>query len=131
MPIKSLAELKKLRDDMQASLRIRNEGEDVHVTEILVGLGTCGIAAGARDTFQALLDEINNRNLEHIKIIAVGCIGYCSMEPTVELHIPGRESVIYGKITKDIVPELIETVVLNKGYLNENLLIKTFEKVGV
>ncbi len=130
MAIKSLEELKALRESMKTSLRLRHEGESSDTIEILVGMGTCGIASGARDTFSELVKVLEEKNVQ-AKVVSVGCIGYCVMEPTVELHIPGREALVYGKITKDKVLELVDTVIVNGGYLDKDLVIKSFEKAGM
>lgn len=130
MAIKSLEELKKLRASLQNKIDLREKGEvsDDKTIEILVGMGTCGIAAGARDTFNKLLEVINEKDLKLVKVISVGCIGFCHAEPTVQINRPGFEPVIYGKITEDKALELIEKVVIKKEFLDENFLIKSFNK---
>ena len=133
MAIKSLEELRKLRASLQdqVSLREKGEADDKKTVEILVGMGTCGIAAGARETFQELLSVLQSKNLGHVKVISVGCIGFCHVEPTVQINIPTKEPVIYGKITKDQVENLVETVIVKGQLLDENYLIKSFSKVVV
>jgi len=127
--IKSLEELRELRKSLQNTLKQRESavGQNDQI-ELLVGMGTCGIAAGARDTYQALMDVTHQRGLDNVRIISVGCIGSCTMEPTVEIHMPGREALIYGKITKKRVAQLVDDVLINNGYLDDNLLIKSFQK---
>jgi len=128
MPIKSLDELRALRVSLQKQVDLREKGESTEdVVEILVGMGTCGIAAGARDTFNKLLAVIEERNL-NAKVISVGCVGFCHMEPTIQVNLPNEEPVIYGKITEDKVKELVETVVVQKKLMDENYLIKSFGK---
>ncbi len=133
MAIKSLEELKKLRASLQGKIDLREKGEvsDDKTIEILIGMGTCGIAAGARETFNKLLEIINQKDLKLVKVISVGCIGFCHAEPTVQVNIPGNEPVIYGKITEDKALELIETVVIKGDFLEENFLVKSFEKAVV
>ncbi len=131
MAIKSLDELRKLRSSLQSKIDLREKGESTDgIVEILIGMATCGIAAGARDTYSELLSVIDELKLTNIRIISVGCLGYCSMEPTVEISMPGRESLVYGKVNKDVVRELVQKVIIEEGYLEENLLIKSFEKAG-
>lgn len=131
MAIKSLDELRKLRSSLQGKIDLREKGEsNEDVTEILIGMATCGIAAGARETFNEFLVTLENKNLKNVRLISVGCLGQCSMEPTVQISIPGKEPIVYGKITKDKVADLVEKVIINKGYLDENLIIQSFEKAG-
>lgn len=131
MAIKSLAELRLLRKSLQSTIDLREKGESNEgIIEVLIGMATCGIAAGARDTFNEFLSIIEDQKLLNVRVVSVGCLGYCSMEPTVQVSIPGRESLLFGKIMKDDVKELVQKVIVDNGYLEDNLLIKTFDKVG-
>lgn len=128
MPIKSLEELRTLRDSLKKQVDLREKGETTdNLIEVLVGMGTCGIAAGARDTFNRFLEVVENKEL-NVKVISVGCIGFCHAEPTVQVNIPGKEPVIYGKITEDKVEEVVDTVIVKGDLLDENYLIKSFKK---
>jgi NADP-reducing hydrogenase subunit HndB len=131
MAIKSLEELKALRNSLQQQVDLREKGEapDAEMIEVLVGMGTCGIAAGARDSFNKILDVIAAKELRDIKVISVGCIGFCHMEPTVQVNIPGKEPVVYGKITEEIVEEFIDKVLLKREMMEENFLVESFKKV--
>ncbi|AIO19692.1 NADP-reducing hydrogenase subunit HndB [Candidatus Izimaplasma bacterium HR1] len=133
MAIKSLDELRKLRASLQDKVNLREKGEveDSKLVEVLVGMGTCGIAAGARDTFNKLLEVIEELKLGEVKVISVGCIGFCHAEPTIQINIPGQEPVIYGKITEGKVKELVDTVIIKRELLDENYLIKSFNKAVV
>ena len=132
MAIKSLAELRKLRESLKESVDLREKGESTSgIIEVLIGMGTCGIAAGARDTFNELLNVLEAKDINNVKVISVGCLGQCTLEPTVQINIPGKEPVIYGKITDDRVNELVEKVIINNGHLDDNLVIPTFTKAEV
>ncbi len=133
MAIKSLKELRELRASLQEKITLREKGEveDSKLVEVLVGMGTCGIASGARETFNKLLEVINEKELKNVKVISVGCIGFCKEEPTVQINIPGSEPVLYGKITEEKVQELVETVIIKRELLDENYLIKSFNKAVV
>lgn len=132
MAIKSLEELRALRKSLNNSVTLRERGESTEeIIEVLVGMGTCGISAGARDTFNKFIEEINAQNLKNVKVISVGCIGSCSLEPTVQISIPGSDPIVYGKITEDVVKNLIQKVIIEKGYLDDNYVIKAFEKAKV
>lgn len=101
--LKSLEDLRQLRDQAQKDIRTRMDTG----TTIIVGMGTCGIAAGARETMRAIIDELQERQIE-VHITTVGCIGMCVLEPLVDIEQAGQARVTYGNLTADKVPELIE-----------------------
>lgn len=121
MTIKSLDELKKIREEHQKKIALRERGEGDE-TEILVGMATCGISSGARETLAAFLDEITNAKLDNVKVVSVGCIGYCHSEPTVQVNIPGQLPVLYGNVKKDKVHEIMEQHIKG-GKPVENLIL--------
>jgi len=132
MAIKSLDELKKLRASLQESVSLRNKGESTSdIIEVLIGMGTCGIAAGARDTFNALLELLDKKEINNVKVISVGCLGQCTLEPTIQVNIPGQKPVIYGNMMENRVEELVQKVIIEKGHLDDNLIIPTFMKAEV
>lgn len=133
MPVKSLEELRALRESLlnKVSLREKGEVDDSEIVEVLVGMGTCGIATGARETFNKLLEVLAAKGLKKAKVVSVGCLGQCSLEPTVQVNIPGKEPVVYGKITEDKVEELVETVIVKGDLLDENYVVLSFEKAVV
>lgn len=133
MAVKSLEELRKLRKDYHDTLSLRKQGEhEGDQIELRVGLGTCGISAGAKETFNALLDEIEKRNIKNVKVVGVGCMGQCTHEPIVEVRKPDHEPLLYGPIKKDIVSDFIEDTVVNEDYYKDGtLLVKTFDKAEV
>ena len=132
MAIKSLEELRALRASLQNSVDLREKGESVEGNiEVLIGMGTCGISAGARDTFNTLLEVLEKKEINNVKVISVGCLGQCTLEPTVQVNIPGNLPVIYGNITEDRVDELVQKVIIENGHLDENLVIPTFQKAEV
>lgn len=127
MGIKSLEELKKIRDAQIKKVKLRESGESEDQTvEILVGMATCGIAAGSREVLNALVSEISGRNLDHIRVIQVGCMGYCHSEPTVQVNIPGHEPVIYGKVDPAFVKDIVDKHILTGTILDDHVLIKTY-----
>lgn len=128
MAIKSLEELRALRNSLLDQVNLREKGESSQtIIELLVGMGTCGIASGARDSFNKLLEIIEKENL-NAKVIGVGCAGYCSLEPTIQVNIPGKEPVMYGHMTEDKMQKLIDVVVKNGDFLEEDYLIQSFNK---
>lgn len=112
--LKSLEDLKKLRDEAQQEIRVRLDTG----TRITVGMGTCGIAAGARDTMHAILEELKKRNIE-AHVTTVGCIGMCSQEPLVDIEQAGSARITYGNVKPDRVPRLIEEHLINGRVVQE------------
>lgn len=104
--MKSLAELKAIRDKMQAQVGLRAEDNDV--TRVVVGMATCGIAAGARPVLTAFSDGVQKKGLKNVMVTQTGCIGLCQYEPIVEVSVPGKEKVTYIKMTPEKAQEVID-----------------------
>src|SRR5512147_1454307 len=98
MPVKSLDDLKKIKEQALAKRQIRNASARAHVT---VAMGTCGIAAGARDTMKAVLDAIEKNEITGVLVTQTGCIGLCEFEPIVHVQVGGNLQVTYGKVTPE------------------------------
>ncbi len=97
--MKSLEELAAIRERMQRIVDTRHtDGETVRV---VVGMATCGIAAGARPVLNAITEEIARRELHHVVVSQTGCIGLCQYEPIVEVFVPGQDKVTYVKMTAE------------------------------
>jgi NADP-reducing hydrogenase subunit HndB len=106
--LKNVSELQELRAQLQGQISRRKAAN----TTITVGMGTCGIAAGARETMHAILDELGKRNIEaHVE--TVGCIGMCSEEPLVDIQQGEEPRITYAHVTPKMVPKLIEEHVVN------------------
>ena len=104
--MKSLAELAAIREKMQNKVIIR---EGVNATRIVVGMATCGIAAGARPVLNAFVEEVNYQNLaDSVTVTQTGCIGICQYEPVVEVFESGKDKVTYIKMTPEKAKEVIE-----------------------
>ncbi len=115
--MKSLAELQAIRDRMQKQIDIRDNDEDR--IRVVVGMATCGIAAGARPVLTAFLNEIEKRNLRNVTVTQTGCIGVCRLEPIVEVYVPGEEKVTYVKLTPDMVPRIVSEHLVNRNVVAE------------
>jgi NADP-reducing hydrogenase subunit HndB len=101
--INSLDELRALRQQLQRDVKARSEA----ATTITVGMGTCGIAAGAREVMAALLEGLAQRNLD-AHLVTVGCIGMCSREPLVDVARGDEPKITYGNVRPDMVPRILE-----------------------
>jgi len=101
--LKSLDELRSLRTRLQQDIKTRTESS----TTITVGMGTCGIAAGAREVMQAFLDELSVRKID-AHIVTTGCIGMCSKEPLVDIQQGDGPRITYGNVDTTMVPRIIE-----------------------
>ncbi len=129
MAIKSLEDLMKIREESLKRVQLRENGEaEGDIVELLVGMATCGIAAGARDAMSALLDEIDKQGITNIRVVQVGCLGFCHSEPTVQVNMPGEEPIIYGRVTADRAREIITKYVMNKEILEDAVVINSFAK---
>jgi len=111
--VTSLEELRKIKEEAQKNLRVREQTG----THIIVGMGTCGIAAGARETMRAILSELE-RNAIQANVSTVGCIGMCALEPLVDIE-QGGQRVTYGRVHPDMVPTLISEHLLKGQVVKE------------
>ena len=103
--MKSLAELQALRDKVKTNMGIR--ADDSGNTRVVVGMATCGIAAGARPVLNAFTEEVARRDLHGVLVTQTGCIGICQYEPVVEITCPGQEKVTYVKMTPEKVARVV------------------------
>ena len=112
--LKSIEELQRIREQAQKDLKVRTETE----TKIIVGMGTCGIAAGARETMHAILEELNKQGID-ANVTTVGCIGMCSREPLVDIEQAGKPRVTYCNVHPDMVPRMIDQHLLKGQVVQE------------
>jgi NADP-reducing hydrogenase subunit HndB len=115
--MKSLEELKAIREKMKKQMELREADENN--IRVVVGMATCGIAAGARPVMTAFLDEIDKRNLSNVTVSQTGCIGVCRLEPIVEVFVPGQEKVTYVKMKPDMVPTVVEQHLVNHNVVTD------------
>jgi len=119
----SLDELRKLRDSKKNDLRKRDaEGKEI---QIIVGMGTCGIAAGAKqtlDTFISCLDEF--KLIDSVLVRQTGCMGLCHSEPTVEVVVPGMPVVIYGRVDAEVSKEIIQKHIIGRELISGHILAR-------
>lgn len=115
--MKSMAELEAIRAKTLEKVAMRKDTDDS--IRVVVGMATCGIAAGARPVMLKFLEEIQKRNLQHVTVSQTGCIGMCRLEPMLDVMIPGKEKVTYVKVTPDMVPRIVAEHIVNGRPIEE------------
>lgn len=118
MAIKSLEDLRKIKAESQKHTEARKNND----TQIIIGMGTCGIAAGAREVMAAVLDELAKRNLHDVAVLQTGCIGMCQKEPLLDIVRPGEDRVTYGPVKPQDVSRIIAEHLVN-GNVVEDLVV--------
>lgn len=123
-----LQELRAMREKAKNEIAARNA--DGKETQIIVGMGTCGIASGAKETFAEFLNQIEKHNLaDSVVLRQTGCMGLCANEPTVEVVSPDMPNVIYGKVKADVAREIVDTHILGKKLLDGHIIDKPSEDI--
>lgn len=122
--MKTIEDLKKIREDMQSKISLRKEDEGS--LRVVVGMATCGIAAGARPVLEALVNEVGRRQLKNIVVTQTGCIGVCRLEPIVEVFEQGKEKVTYVKMDAEKARHIVSEHLVN-GRVVEELTIGAAE----
>ncbi len=120
--VKSLEELKKIREQAKSNTNLRTTGENPDRTVIAIGMATCGIAAGARKSMAAMLDEIEKNAIPNVSVVATGCLGYCYAEPLVEIREHGKEPLRYANVDEARAREIILKHIMN-GELVDNAIL--------
>ncbi len=116
--MKSLQELNAIREKMQ-SQTLNRDAVTEGSTRVVVGMATCGIAAGAKPVMYAFLEEVSKRNLKHVVVSQTGCIGMCKLEPIVEVFVPGQEKVTYVKVTPEKAARIVAEHIVNNQPVKE------------
>lgn len=126
--IKSLADLKKMKKDFQSKIALREKSENPEGRVMIkVAMATCGIASGAKQVMEYMVDELDKRNIDAI-ITQTGCMGYCYAEPTIEVTLPGNEPVVYGYVDIKKADEIIEKYIKN-GEMLEGIIPVNYETI--
>ena len=122
MPKLTLDDLRKLRDEKKKNLQQREtEGKTI---QIVIGMGTCGIAAGAKETFDTFLDELQKNNLTNALVKQTGCMGLCYSEPTVEVSVPDMPTIVYGKVNAEVARKIVRKHIVGKLLINDHIFDK-------
>lgn len=126
--IKSLADLKKMKADLQSKIALREKSDNPEGrVQVKVAMATCGIASGAKEVMDFLVDELEKRNIDAI-VSQTGCMGYCYAEPTVEVTLPSQEPVVFGYVDKKKADDIIEKYI-KTGELLEGIIPVNYEKI--
>jgi NADP-reducing hydrogenase subunit HndB len=115
----TLDDLRKLRESKRVEMDMRSP--DNKDADIIVSMGTSGIAAGAKDTLKAFVDELSSQGLTNVAVRQVGGMGLDHAEPTVEVRVPGMPAVIYGTVTAEIARTIVRRHVMGKELVNEHI----------
>ena len=115
--MKSLEELAALREQMKNKVAMRQDNSAA--TRVVVGMATCGIAAGARPVMLKFMEEINTRGLSNVTVTQTGCIGMCRLEPMVDVILPGQEKVTYIHMTPEKVGRIVAEHLVNGSPVTE------------
>ena len=108
----TLADLRKLRESTKKGMEMRDSANKG--ARVIVSMGTCGIAAGAKETFDAFIEQLLARGMTDVLVSQTGCMGFCQHEPTIEVSVSGMESAVYGDVKADVVEQIINTHLVGK-----------------
>lgn len=115
--MKTLAELQAIRDKMKSQMNVRDDNENK--IRVVVGMATCGIAAGARPVLNAFTEEVAKRNLANVSVAQTGCIGICQYEPVVEIFTPDGTKTTYVKMTPEKAVKVVADHLVNGNVVSE------------
>lgn len=126
--IKSLADLKKKREDLQAGLSLRERGDNMeNLIQIKVAMATCGIASGAKQVMDFLIEDLDKKKVPAV-VTQTGCMGYCYAEPTIEVKKPGQEPIVFGYVNVQKAEEIVEKYIRGNE-LVEGIIPVNYEKI--
>ncbi len=126
--IKSLADLKNLKSQMQSKIDLREKAENPEkVVQIKVAMATCGIASGAKEVMSFLISDLDKQHIDAV-ITQTGCMGYCYAEPTIEVKMPGKEPVVFGYVNLEKAGEIVEKYIKH-GELVEGIIPVNYQSV--
>ncbi|KUK39643.1 MAG: NADP-reducing hydrogenase subunit HndB [Synergistaceae bacterium] len=119
--IRNLEDLRKIKESAKDLTAARSGGR----TRIIVGMGTCGIAAGAREVMTAILAELEKRGIKDVAVETTGCIGMCQFEPLVDVIRPGEPRITYGNVSPEDVPRIIAEHLINGNVVTDKVIGRT------
>lgn len=126
--ITSLADLKKIKTEVEAKMSLRERSETPEsMVQIRVAMATCGIASGAKIVMDYLISELDKRNIPAI-VTQTGCMGYCYAEPTIEVTRPGHQPLVFGYVDSKKADQIIEKYIKN-GELLDGIIPVNYENI--
>lgn len=126
--IKSLAELKVMRENLQSNLDLREKSNNPEtLVQVKVAMATCGIAAGAKQVMEHMMEKADQLKLK-VVFTQTGCMGYCHAEPTIEVKMPGKDPIVFGHVDNKKADEILEKYVMNNE-LVEGIIPVNYEKI--
>lgn len=114
----TLDDLRKMRESLKQEMDKREGDKNI---QVVVGMGTCGIAAGAKKTFNTFVEELDKFHLKNVVVKQTGCMGNCNVEPTVEITMPDMPTTLYAKVSCEVVPEIIQKHIIDKTLLDHHI----------
>jgi NADP-reducing hydrogenase subunit HndB len=126
--VKSLADLKRIKQELHEKMDLREKSNDPNAqVQVKVGMATCGIASGAKEVMEFLINETAKRGIQSI-VTQTGCMGYCYAEPTIEVTMPGKEPVVFGDVDTKKADEIIEKYI-KQGELVEGIIPVNYKTI--
>ena len=126
--IKSLNDLRKMKDEMQSKIKLRENADNPEsLVQVKVGMATSGIASGAKEVYHFFIEAFERRNIEGV-VTQAGDMGYCYVEPTIEVTLPGHEPVVFGPVDEKKADEIIEKYIKN-GELVDGIIPANYETI--
>ncbi|MBB4621673.1 MULTISPECIES: (2Fe-2S) ferredoxin domain-containing protein [Parabacteroides] len=127
--VKTLDDLRKMRESLRTSLDLREKSNNPEqMVQIKVAMATCGIAAGAKEVMSYFIEALDRERVDAL-VTQTGCMGYCYAEPTVEITVPGKEPIVFGRVNKTKVDEII-TSYIKQGILIDDIIPVNYNSVG-
>ncbi|MBN1927789.1 MAG: (2Fe-2S) ferredoxin domain-containing protein [Prolixibacteraceae bacterium] len=128
MKIKTLADLKKIKAEVQEKIKLREQGENAgNIVQVKVAMATCGIASGAKETMSFIIEELDFRGIDAV-VTQTGCMGYCYAEPTIEVTLPGKDPVVYGYVDREKARQIIDEYIV-KGELVDGIIPVNYKTI--
>lgn len=126
--VKNLEDLKKMRDELKEKVSLREKSDHPDsLVQVKVSMATCGIASGARETMNYMIDELDRQGIDAV-VTQTGCMGYCYAEPTIEVTLPGEEPVVFGNVDTQKAAEIINKYI-KSGELVDGVIPDTYKTI--
>lgn len=127
--VKTLDDLRKMRESLRVSLDLREKSNNPEqMVQIKVAMATCGIAAGAKEVMSYFIEVLDRERVDAL-VTQTGCMGYCYAEPTVEITVPSKEPIVFGRVNRTRVDEIV-TNYIKQGILVDDIIPVNYNSVG-